>query len=306
VRGVVEHWEIWDAYGRQVTLDFPGSFLRQIGGIGMPPLEHQTVRSPYQHGETYLGATLRPRAVQIGIFQRGCSRRELLNYRQYVMNSLSTLVAPLRIRRVLHDTGEIMELRDVVYESGYEFEMGAVRGPRAESHILRFIAYDPVWWRLPQREVTATLIVLEGLIFGNSQPPSTAVFPWLFGSVYIDDTVSVTVRGNWRAYPEFQLTGPLMNPLVENQTTGEKLELDYNINNGEVVTISTAFGNKTVTNDNGDNLIGYLTTDSDLATFHLAADPEATDGVNVLRFKSDLASIDSEIVVTWYDRYLGV
>ena len=95
--------------------------------------------------------------------------------------------------------------------------------------------------------------------------------------------------------------------IVDRKSGDEFALLDYNIAAGEIVTISTEYGNKTVTNEDGDNLIGTLTTDSDLATFNIAPDPTASDGENVIRVQG--AGADSAVtnmVVKYYNRYIGI
>ena len=75
----------------------------------------------------------------------------------------------------------------------------------------------------------------------------------------------------------------------------------------KIVTITTEYGNKTITNEDGDNLIGTLTTDSDLATFHVAPDPVAPDGENVFRVQGAGAdSSATNMVVKYYTRYIGI
>jgi len=95
--------------------------------------------------------------------------------------------------------------------------------------------------------------------------------------------------------------------MIRNMTTGEKLELSYTVPAGESVIIDTRYGHKTVQSNSGVNLISYLSSDSDLATFHIAADPEAADGVNVL-FASGLEAVfgQTSIRAEWNDRYIGI
>ena len=76
---------------------------------------------------------------------------------------------------------------------------------------------------------------------------------------------------------------------------------------GETVTINLEYGNKTVVNNAGTNLIGTVTTDSDLATFHIAPDPEAVNGINQLLVTGDDAVIgQTEIRIEWHTNYIGI
>lgn len=294
-----EHYLIQDAYGRELSLDVPGAMLVQISGLGIPPNRHQSSRSPYQHGASYLGTLYDPRIIQIAIVQNGCSREELWSFRQYIVERLNALVSPLRFRVVFDGSGDVRELRGIVYATGYGLEVADQRGPTQQTAAFRLIAYDPMWWAYPEQSVSPALTVVSGLIFPIE-------FPIIFGATWISETQVVTIGGTWNVYPTIVITGPMRNPLIENITNGLKLELTYKIANGEVVTISTEFGNKVITNADGDNLIGYLTTDSDLATFRLDPPPVATDGENVLGFFGNECTAASAITVSWYNRYLGL
>jgi len=229
---------------------------------------------------------------------------DLWNLRQTLINLINPLVGTVRLRAEFRD-GAIYELHNVAYDSQFEMGTDGMTGPMTQSVGARFIAYDPVWWRYPMRIVSPTLTILEGIVFGDVSPPSTMVFPIAF-TVYISEDQAVTVGGNWMAFPTIEYTGPMYRPLVENLTTDEQLRLEYEIADGEVVTVTTEFGNKTVTSSTAGNLIGYLSTDSDLATFHLDPDPIATGGVNTLRFYAANCNANSAIRVSWFDRYLGL
>lgn len=300
-----EKFVIKSSVGERRYLELP-MHLVQIQGLAMPPLDHRTVRSPFQHGETYLGFSLRPRSVNVALHLRQCTRLELWQLRQDLISLINPLVGTLRIRAEFRD-GSIYELHDVAYDSQFDMGTDGMTGPYTQNIGARFIAYDPVWWYYPMHQTGPSLTVVTDLILGDVSPPSTAIFPITFGSVHIDETQNVINGGNWMAFPTFTLVGPLNRPLITNTTTGEKLELNYWIAGGETVTITTAFGNKTVISSMAGNLIGYLTTDSDLATFHLAPDPIVSGGVNVITFYAGYAVVgSSSINISWYDRFLGL
>jgi hypothetical protein len=113
--------------------------------------------------------------------------------------------------------------------------------------------------------------------------------------------------GTWLSYPKIIITGPLNDAVITHQETGEKLQLDYNIPAGRIVTIDLAYGEKTVKDDLGVNLIGVLTSDSDLATFHIAPDPEVAGGLNHISVVGAGESIGTtQVEVQFYNRYFGI
>jgi hypothetical protein len=82
--------------------------------------------------------------------------------------------------------------------------------------------------------------------------------------------------------------------------------LDYAIPVGRTVTIDLKPGAKQVYDDLGTNLIGCVTTDSDLSTFHLAPAPEVAGGINQMHFLGSGLTADSQVTFQYFDRYLGL
>jgi hypothetical protein len=119
--------------------------------------------------------------------------------------------------------------------------------------------------------------------------------------------LTIPYVGTWLSYPKIVITGPLNDAVITHLETGEKIQLDYNIPAGRVVTIDLAYGEKTVKDDLGVNLIGVLTSDSDLATFHIAPDPEIVNGLNHISIAGTSESIGTtQIEIQFLNRYFGI
>ena len=286
------------ACGVGLFLEFPWA-LTEIQGLGLPSIVYRTTRSPFQHGATLLGFVLEPRVVQIILHLRGCTRGDMWQKRRDIINVLNPLIGPFQLEMHMWD-GTIYSLHDVVYDGRFQATINARGEPTVQSVGVRMLAQDPVWFGPAQR-----VIVTPGELRDELVLP--AEFPIVFGALAIvEEDLVLTVLGNWEAYPTIEIYGPMGSVLIENTTTDEKLELIYGIVAGDVVTIETAPGNKSITNVVGDNLVGYLTVDSDLATFHLDPAPLAPDGENTLHFYGAASSLAAQFVVSWYDRYLGL
>ena len=67
------------------------------------------------------------------------------------------------------------------------------------------------------------------------------------------------------------------------------------------------FGSKRVyLEETGENLIGTLSVDSDLTSFHLEPEPSVADGINPLViYGSNATGGVTAVNVTWYDRFTG-
>ncbi len=305
VMQVREHVDYVAPDGTVYPLHVParvGRWVMSQSGWGTPPLEYQTERGPFQHGESVRDYFLRPRIIQLLIRQQFCAREDYWTGRAALLNAvrpnrqaLPGGVQPGMLRLTLPD-GSRRSL-DCYLQEGPRFEPRSLTGwdEWAFQEVLRFVAYNPVIYD-PTVE-TATFTTDPNLVF-----PIT--FPIIFGG--IAGELDVTYAGTWQEYPTITITGPAESPRILNQTTGETLALDYDVAGGEVVTINLHDGYKTVTNAAGTNLIGTVTPESDLGTFHLAPDPEAPGGVNSLLVTATATNVYSSIVLSWHRHYFGI
>jgi len=202
--------------------------------------------------------------------------------------------------QILFDDGNIYELRNTVFDAGFTAGTARQVQPETQSIAFRLIAYDPVWYSPPQSAEASSAETEPWLVFPMA-------FPIMFDVAdALSEIVNVVNSGNWISHPTAIFSGPMEGPTVENLTTGEKLQLNYAISAGEVVTIDTTPGIKTVTNNSGDNLLGYLSSDSDLGTFHLDPSPLAPLGVNQIYFTGINLGDTGQARIEWYNRYLGL
>lgn len=269
-------------------------------GLGMPPVEFVTQRGPFQHGEEVLDYFLRPRTVQIILRKEFCSRILYWAGRTALLDSVrpnrAATPAPFILRKYLPN-GTKRDL-DVYIEQGPNFE--PPQNDRWDEHAyqetLRLTAYNPVFYDPIQQSAVATSPTTE-LTF-----PIT--FPILFESFV--QTLSISYLGTWEEYPIITANGPVTNPSIHNETTNEQVELSYEVPAGQSVIFDFRYGVKTVKLNDGTNLVSYLSSNSDLGSFHLAPDPIADQGVNVLKFYGSNTDLNTNFSMTWYKRYIGI
>ena len=280
-------------------------FLFPVGNLGMAQMEYLTQRGPFQHGVTPLDYFLQPRVVQLLHRRNACGRQRYFDVRADILNILrpnrqSVNSFDTGVLRKIFPDGSVRDL-SVLVQEGPTFapSQSDAWDEWSIQDVIRFIAFDPVFFDPTADEFTFTLSSLNELVF-----PIT--FPIEFGSSNIDDTETFTYSGTWLSYPEITIVGPLNVPQIWNSVTGEKIVLDYNIPSGRTVTVTLGYGNKTVVDDLGTNLIGTVTTDSDLATFHVAVAPEAPLGVNTFRVQGSDAEADAtSVTISFNRRYIG-
>lgn len=302
-------------------------FIMSETGYGMPNIKYITQRGPFQHGDTYLGFRLEPRVIQMQFRHNGGNRDRYWTNRQTILNmlrpnrqSLNTFV-PGKLRKTFADgsmrdidvfllEGPVFEPRDVDRWDEWSFD---------ES--IRFIAPDPTFYDPVQKTSTFVYSTANELVFYNSV--TGASYPGLrfyngnwgrttsgmtFMSGVIDTTATATLVGNWPVLPTITVTGPVNGLVIDNYTTGETIRINYNLITGSVMVIDLRYGAKSVyLQSSGLSLLGSVSTDSDLTSFHLEPAPTASGGINNLHvYAGSVIAGLTAISIGWYDRYIGI
>lgn len=280
------------------------AYLGGIDGMGLPGVNRISEHGPLQDGVTDIGFRLPPRNLTLVLTLPAHCFYFFRELRQNFLDAFKPSNAPIKllvefavppiytIARQLdvHNTGGLTLPSDGVF---------AGNGMVGIRDTAQLYAPDPTWYNPAIQQVGFNTSVIGGLIF-----PIT--FPIVFGTQTIGVAAQVTYSGTWKTYPLIYLTGPMQNPQVSNLTTGEHIKLNYTIAAGEMVTIDTRYGYKTIYNNVGTNLLYALADGGNLATFHIAADDEAAGGVNELFADGDGLTSASSVVLQWYDRFIGV
>jgi hypothetical protein len=297
-----------------VTPHVTGRFVMSMSGFGTAPIQYISQRGPNQDGETVRDFNLTPRVIQLRERQQFKSRATWWDGRADILNDLrpnrqATATAVVTgTFRIVTANGDVRDL-NVFIQDGPRFEARNVDewDEWAFDEVLRFIAHDPLWFDPTRVDLVLAFTLDAELVF-----PIT--FPIEFGGGLIDVSTNLDYTGTWASLPTIVIVGPVDNPIIDNVTTGEKIELSSVIGPGRTVTIDLAFGQKTITDDLGNNLLGSLTTDSDLGTFHIAPTPEAPQVVgqprptarNVIRLRGSNPTGSTSVEVRYFTRYFGI
>lgn len=284
-------------------------WLMSEEGFGMPPIKYITQKGPNQHGETVVGYRLDPRIIQLQIRSDNSHREEYWSARAELLNALrpnrqlSGEFSSGKLRKKFPD-GSMLDL-DVLIQQGPVFSARALNtwDEWGFTETLRFIAYNPILYD-PVKSVMFWESLYDDAAVNQFSLPTT--FPIVFsGNNFFTSSRQVTYLGTWESYPDIDILGPVNNLKILNESTGEFIQLNYDIADGEVVLIRLPPGNKSVTNDSGDDLQGNVTLDSDLTTFHVAADPEVTGGLNIFTVTGESLSANSNVQLSFYRREIG-
>lgn len=323
-------WEIETSGGDIWRLQYPAGGLMAMSGVGLPQATYATQKAPGQHGDSHLGYVLNPRTVLLraawkclwesGTYNDGLWRRRIASPYPH-LNYLSN---PLILRRVFKD-GITRELWNVWYVGGVERSSDSGDN-RVETSAIELVARDPVWYDPDEDEYEIELEDMETgdelvfdtpggvagptAIFSDSMSAPPVPLDYLtFGSSTINITLNsgeIATAGDWYTFPTITIVGPASYPEIENETSGYIITMDYDIPIGRTVTFDLRYGYKTVTDDLGTNLAGYVPATDDLADFCLWPAPLAANGENDIRLFCGGATGATSITIEWYDRYLGV
>lgn len=219
--------------------------LRGATGRWMPDVQIDEQAVPGEDGARFRLARFGPRQTVVPILLDGATD---VAYRAAV-RALAASLNPKRGRGLLRATfdGAVREI-DAIYVDGMGFtEDFPVHGKPS----LLFRHLDPFWYD----SATTTQAFTSGT-------PQTffPIFPIRLSSSTVFASTTVTNTGDVEAWPVWTITGPGSGLVLRNLTTGKVLALTRTFVAGEVVTIDTSPGAKTVLTAAGASLFSSLTS----------------------------------------------
>jgi len=271
-------------------------------GWGRPQMATASIKSPYQHGENLISYRLNPRTITLDMYYRGTSRSDWFNERAHLISKLgmhatnpnNPETGVLRWEYLQNQQYVVREIACYL-SNGLGFDNSRQWHSFGIIEPLTFIAPNPIIYDPTQVTVTVDTFT-ESLVF-----PITFPFTLNTGEA----TQALTYNGTWVSYPVIEIDGPTEGVTILNTGSGSNIVFDYFIQTGVTVTIDTTFGNKSVTDSLGNNLINYL-RECDFVGFALAHDPLVTDGDNTLDIQVAAIDATTEVRVKYYNRYYGI
>lgn len=268
-----------DSSGTLVRIGECDGRIVRINGFGMPKvLDTNEPKGENQDGITWVKSRLDPRVLSMMIQLDGRydelwrSRRELARW----FNPLNSNAFD-GILRV--DTGVQRDI-NCRYRDGLKFD-DEVKDYDNMILPLELWAKDPLWYDPTQNSI----------IESHNPPPDTYNFSITNNGDWDGGTITIQIDNN--------NTGTIVDPVIENTTTGQKLELDYTIDTAFAVVYTIAYGNRSV-KVAGTSIIEFLSDDSDLGEFKIQP------GVNNFTVSWDAAKTATTIrtLIKWFDQYL--
>lgn len=287
------------ASGTEYSLD-DGVYCHFLGdsGLGMIPLHRFSERGPLQDGDTDLGFRGDPRFFSLFLEIDGTTRPDLWDKRQTLLRLFRPRSNALSIKWALSSTYQI----DAHYAADLEMPSNDREG-FSQKVVVTLKANDPTFY-----DPVADAVTFQLGAASDSFPVPMSV-PHNVGVSTIDLSVAIVYRGTADSYPVLiRLTGPLVGPVITNILTGEKLDFTgTTISGGTYYDIDLRYGYKTVKDNTGTNQVSKLTSDSDLATFHLESAEDGSASLeNPVRVQATGATPTSKVEITYFKRFMGI
>ncbi len=273
--------------GESITLGNQSPyFLETIDGVGEVTVTLESQKAPKLDGSTYLGNVLDNRAISIEgtIITKG-DPNAVLAARRLMQRVLNPKLDAVTI--TYHQGNQVKEIVGIA-ETTPVFPSGqGSKGLYYQKFLLHLICHEPFWLDtyFESREMS---YLMGGVQFRLR-------LPTLFS--YRGFKRRAINGGDVAAPVEIEFKGPAVNPTVSNETTGEFITVNRELQEEDVLAINTAFGKKHV-KINGQNAFHYIDLDS--VFWNLAS------GENTLSYQSNNDSIKTRVVVKWKNRYVGL
>lgn len=264
-------------------------------GLGMMPLHRLSERGPQQHGESDRGWRGDSRIVMFKLF---VAPPDLEAKRDSLAQWFIPRNVPLSLRFVRGD-GQVRQL-DGHYLSDMDWPIDPAY--RYSSMFPVRVRCDPPAFYDP-----AGVAAVFALAAGGEEWEIPWEIPWKIGASTLDVSTPVTYPGTHPSYPVITVDGPINDLVITNNATGEKLDFTGDsVAVGEQRVIDLRYGNKTVVDELGADCIALLTTDSDLATWHLAPHPDAPGGINSIQVTGSACAASTRVAIQFFVWYVSL
>lgn len=288
--------------------------LLAYDGLGLANSRRLAQRGPRQQGDTDLGQRTDPRYIELAWLLEAVTLAQYYELREMMLEIFRAREDdPVQLSFAFADGTQ--RAADVYVDGVLDFPA------QDRAHIVQ--RFSGIFKASDYRLYDPTAKTAAFLPAGEGGLPIPFTVPIPIGG----DTISATLTLNYAngsrlaapEYPVLTVYGPITDLVVENTTTGEKIDLTGNggltVNVGTTVVIdldnAPRRDSKTIRRGTGESVDEYLTTDSDLATWHLAPAGEKLpagtygDGNNVISVSGTGVNGMTQVVLAYYDRYEG-
>lgn len=271
--------------GQSVALGNDAPFvLVKTEGTGEVRTDIQSQKSPQQDGVSYLDNTLEPRVLSAEIMILGNGINEIARYRKKLTQVFNPKLGP---GQLTYQLGDVEREIEAISELSPVFPNAGDFKDCMQPGLIQLFCSSPFWLDTYFEDQEMSY-VSGGIKFGLILPTAFSHRGYKRYAVNEGDVLTpVTI--------EFR--GPATNPAINNLTTRESIIVNRELRENDVLTISTAFGQKYV-KINDENAFHYIDLDSVFWGL--------VPGENILSYESNNDSIKTRVMVKWRNRYVGL
>lgn len=248
-----------------------------------------SINSMGQDGDTYLGNRIESREIEIVGSIKERNKDQMREYRR----RLNRVLNPQYAATLTYQYGDFVRVIDCKVDNAPVFTRKAI----FQDFTIQLLCLNPFWRKESKtRDDIATWI--GGLEFPVEIVPGWEIGyrqPSLIVNVYNDGDVQAGIR------VEFRALGMVTNPALLNVDTQEFIKLNYTMEAGDTLTVSTGYGEKEVTLKHGGivtDAFRYLDVDSSYLQLSV--------GDNLFRYSAEGNLENLEVSIYHDDLYLGV
>ena len=257
-------------------------------GFGEVDVEHKMTKAPYQDGKTFIDTIFDERELIVPFLIKGDNRQEVFDRRLMVANHFNPKLGVGTLTWEQED-GTQYCIDCIPYAP--IFPGGKAQNKWYQEVIVRFIAPNPFWYDPTQVES-----IMVGFSGGFTFP---FIFPFNLGTV--GSEIEVTNAGNVETPVMIYFYGEVVDPVIQNLTTDEEITIVKTIDDGDILIINTAFGEKAALILSGGvytNAFEYVDPNS---TFW-----KLNSGTNTVKYTATSEGVNAQCRLYYYNMFSGV
>ncbi|HEX9062631.1 MAG TPA: phage tail family protein [Clostridia bacterium] len=275
--------------GESITFDtFPPFFLSNVNGIDGIKNIFSTQKSPYQDGNTLLNKTLDVRDISLSGLIIGKNLDEIKAYRRQMLKVFNPKLSG-ELTYIYNDSKKKIKCE---VENAPSFSEDNVT--RVQKFVVNLYCNDPFW-----TDAVETQQEIAGWVGGFNFPLELSSSGIEMGTKLLNIIVNINNPGDVDCGNKiiFKALASVTNPQILNTVTGEYIKINKVMAAGDVITLTTDFGNKKVLL-NGNNAFSLIDLNSTF--FQLSV------GDNLLKYQADANVNNLEVYVYYTPKYLGI
>lgn len=279
--------------GESIKFDGSPFYLVSVGGLGDVGADVQRQKSPYQDGSTYIDTTLSERIIPIQFLIVGDDYADVSNKRI----QLSRVMNPkLGEGKLVYDNGHVVREIRASAESVPFFPDGSGnRIDNMQKGLVTLVASNPYWRSTSITEEPMAAFV-ELFEFPSDEYWEVGEDGDLYFEVGFEgEKREFTIEGDAEVPIEITFDGPLLNPTLRNNTTGQMIRVNRRLNAGDKLFIDT---NDSTVLLNDEDVFQWIDLNSDFW--------KLTTGKNEIEFFADEGVETAHLVLRWQERYVSV